>query len=78
MIANYGDVKLQNSSCVIFFIFRHIDDGDKVSVHDQKLLLSRIRMLLYFMKYSMPNIANTPQELSKVMDGANPFDQVCT
>ena len=55
-----------------FSINRLVDDNDKISVDDQKLLSSGIRMMSYLMKHSMPDITNATWELSKDMDDANP------
>ena len=45
--------------------------AEKISMEDQKLFQSGIVMLLYHMKHSRPDIANSLRQLSKVMDGAN-------
>ena len=48
-----------------------IDDTDKISLEDQQLFQSRIRLPLNLMKHSRPDIANAVQELLKIMDGKN-------
>ena len=49
-----------------FLILWPIDDGEKISVGNQKLFWSGIGM-----KYLRPDTANASWELSKVMNGAN-------
>jgi hypothetical protein len=51
-------------------IVRPSDDKFKVSLEDQTLYPSGVRMLLYLVKHSRPGIANVVRELSKVKDGA--------
>lgn len=44
-----------------------------VSTDDQGLYRSGVRMLLYLVNHSPPDITNVTRELSKVMDGATPL-----
>ena len=57
--------KMQDTSK--FSIVRPVEDRGKISTEDKKVIWSRVRMLLYLMKNSRPNIANLTQELSKVI-----------
>ena len=51
-----------------FLIFRPIDDKNKVSVQDQKLLWSGIGMMLCLVKCSRSNVANATWKVSEVND----------
>jgi hypothetical protein len=51
-------------------IVRPTSDEEKVSKEDQTLYRSGVRMLLYLVKHSCPDIANVVRELSKCMDSA--------
>ena len=50
---------------------RPTEECEKLSVEDQKSYRSGMGMLLYLVKHSRPDIANTTRELSKANDGAN-------
>jgi hypothetical protein len=45
---------------------------EKVNEEDHTLYISGVGMLLFLVKYSRPDIANTVSELSKMMDGPTP------
>jgi hypothetical protein len=47
------------------------DDKAKITQQEQSLYRSGVGMLLYLVKHSRPDIANTVRELAKVMEGAN-------
>ena len=49
-----------------------MEDIKKISIEDQRMYQSGVGMLLYPVKHSCPDIANTTRELSKATDGANP------
>jgi glutamine synthetase adenylyltransferase len=54
--------------------FKVVKSRDMVETIDMERQLryrSGVRMLLYLIKYSRPDIANVVRELSKCMDGAN-------
>ena len=55
----------------IFLIIRHTEEIKKILIKDQQKYQSGIGMLLYLVKHSQPNLANTTRELSKANDGAN-------
>ena len=55
-----------------FVIARPLEDSKKISAEDQQVFQSGVGMLLYFIKYKRPDIANMMQELSKVNDDMNP------
>ena len=44
---------------------------EKILLEKEKQCCSGVRMLLYLVKHSHPDIANAIRELSKVLDGAN-------
>ena len=46
-------------------------ESEKISVEDQKEHWSGLGMLLYLVKHSRPDIANTTKELLKGNDGTN-------
>ena len=50
-------------------VIRPVDETDKIYPREQKLYRSGVGMLLYLVKHSRPDIANTVIELSKSMDG---------
>ena len=51
-------------------IVRPDKEDEKLNEADQKTYRSGVGMLLYLVKHSRPDLANTVRELSKVMDGA--------
>ena len=53
-------------------IVRPTEECEKISIEDQKTYQSGIRMLLYLVEHSRPDIANVTRELSKANNGANP------
>jgi hypothetical protein len=55
-----------------FNIIRPTTEEAKVSEEDQTIYRSCVGNLLYLIKYSRPDIANTVRELAKCMDGATP------
>ena len=53
-------------------ITKPLDSQVIVNLEDQSIYCSDIRMLLYLVKYSRPDIANPVRELSKGMKEATP------
>ena len=53
---------------------RSESQSELLSTEDQKIYRSGVGMLLYLVKYSRPDIANSVRELAKVMDGAGKKD----
>ena len=49
---------------------REKDESKCISKGEQSLFRSGVGMLLYLVKHSRPDIANSVRELSKVLDGA--------
>jgi hypothetical protein len=66
-------------------IVRPKEDDPLISSEDQSKYRSVVGMLLYLVKHSRPDIANSVRELSKVADGATSahwkamtqFDEIC-
>ena len=61
----------QTSGRPTFLTLLLFDDSEKIIVEDPKIILAGIRMLLYLMKHSKPDIANTTGELFKVINRVN-------
>jgi hypothetical protein len=55
-----------------FTVVRPVTPEEQISPEDQKVYRSAVGSLLYLIKYSRPDIANTVRELSKCMDKATP------
>jgi hypothetical protein len=55
-----------------FTVVRPVTANEQISAEDQKVYRSAVGSLLYLIKYSRPDIANTVRELSKCMDKATP------
>ena len=55
-----------------FLLMRPLIDSEKISIKDQQKYWPGVGMLLYLVKHSCPNLANTTRELSKTNDGVNP------
>ena len=53
-----------------FKVERCTDDNLKISAEKQKLYRSGVGMLMFLVKYSRPDLANSVRELSKANDGA--------
>ena len=66
-----GDLIPKTQGTAKFLIVRPVDDKDKVSIEDQKLFWSSIRILLYLVKHSRSGIACLTWEFSKVHEVAS-------
>jgi hypothetical protein len=55
-----------------FTVVRPVTPEEQTSIEDQKVYHSAVGSLLYLIKYSRPNIANTLCEVLKCMDKATP------
>ena len=55
-----------------FSIVRPMIESEKISIKDQQEYQKGVGMVLYLVKQSRPDNANTTRELSKENDGANP------
>ena len=56
---------------------RPMEGDDLLSQNEQGRYRSGVGMLLYLVKFSQPDIANSVRELSKVMDGATKGHWMC-
>lgn len=57
-----------------FKVFRNKEEAEKISKEQQSRYRTGVGMLLYLVKHSRPDIANSVRELSKVLDGASEGD----
>ena len=64
--------KYKTPSAPSFFMVRPNNQKEMINEIKQKWYCATIGMLLYLVKLSRPDIANSVRELSKVMDGASP------
>jgi hypothetical protein len=55
-----------------FTVVHPVTPEEQISIEDQKVYHSAVGSLLYLVKYSRPDIANTVHELSKCMNKATP------
>jgi hypothetical protein len=58
-----------------FFVIRPKNKEEMIDERKQKWFRSAIGTLLYLVKLSRPDLANSVRELAKVMDGANPAQE---
>ena len=58
-------------------VMRPMEGDDLLSQNEQVKYRSGVGMLLYLVKFSRPDIANSVRELSKVMDGATKGHLIC-
>jgi hypothetical protein len=75
LIKNFGEEierkrKFLTPGMPRFKIQRSIINMDALDTHSQRKYRSVVSMLLYLTKYSLPDISNIVQELSKCMDSA--------
>jgi hypothetical protein len=73
----FGEVVKRNQSYKMLgtphhHIIKPTKETGKLTDEEQKLYQMGVRMLLYFVKYSWPDISNAVRELSKGMKEATP------
>ena len=52
-------------------IVKPLEESKKISMKEQKEYWSGVGMLLYLIKHTCPDLANTTKQISKTNNGAN-------